>query len=64
VTTASADILAKYTRIAPAVIAAMARSHYAEELSAVQVQPLIDLSAKYNGFRTFPARELFFTPSH
>ena len=59
---ASGEILAKYTRIPPAVIAAMARSRYAEELAAADVQPLVDLSAKYNGFRSFAAHELLFAP--
>jgi len=59
----SGEILAKYAKIDPAVIATMTRSHYAERLTAALVQPLVDLSAKYNGFSTFPARELLYPPS-
>ena len=59
----SAEILAKYDKIEPAVIAAMARNHYAEQISPALMQPLIDSSAKYNGFKSFPASELLFKPS-
>jgi len=59
----SGDILAKYTKIDPAVIATMARVHYADQLTPSLMQPLIDVSAKYNGFTTFPARELLYAPS-
>lgn len=59
----SGTILAKYTPTPPAVIAAMTRTHYAEQLVPAEVQPLVDLSAKYNGFRAFPARELIATPA-
>jgi len=54
----SGPILAKYTQIPASTIAAMVRSHYAEELNAAIMQPGIDASAKYNGFATFPASEL------
>jgi NitT/TauT family transport system substrate-binding protein len=59
----TAGILAKYDKIDPAVIAAMARNHYAEQISPALMQPLIDASAKYNGFKTFPAQELLFRPA-
>ncbi|HEV8021929.1 MAG TPA: ABC transporter substrate-binding protein [Candidatus Lustribacter sp.] len=59
----SADILAKYVKIDPAVIATMARNHYAEQLTPALMQPLIDAAAKYNAFKTFPAQELIFKPS-
>ena len=58
----TADILAKYDKIEPAVIAAMARNHYAEQISPALMQPLIDSAAKYNGFKPFPAQELLFKP--
>jgi NitT/TauT family transport system substrate-binding protein len=57
----SGQIVAKYTKIDPAVIAAMTRSHYAETLTPAAMQPLIDVSAKYNGFASFPAQELIFS---
>jgi ABC-type nitrate/sulfonate/bicarbonate transport system substrate-binding protein len=57
----SGQIVAKYTKIDPAVMAAMTRSHYAEALTPGAMQPLIDVSAKYNGFASFPAQELIFS---
>jgi ABC-type nitrate/sulfonate/bicarbonate transport system substrate-binding protein len=58
----SADILVKYLKIDPAAIATMVRSHYAERLTPDIIQPMIDVSAKYNGFASFPARDLIYTP--
>jgi hypothetical protein len=37
----SGDILAKCDKIEPAVIAAMARNHYAEQINPALMQPLI-----------------------
>jgi NitT/TauT family transport system substrate-binding protein len=59
----SGEILAKYTKIDPTVIARMVRAHYATELSAGLMQPLLDASAKYYGFQSFPAQELLYVPS-
>jgi len=56
----SAQIVGKYTRLDPAVIASMVRSRYAEALTPASLQPLIDVSAKYNGFAAFPAQELLY----
>jgi NitT/TauT family transport system substrate-binding protein len=58
----SGQILAKYSKADPAVIAAMSRGRYAEQLTVSVMQPGIDASAKYNNFTTFPAGELIFTP--
>ena len=57
----TAAIVGKYTKIDPAVLATMTRSHYAEQLTAASLQPLIDIDAKYNGFPAFPAQDLIFT---
>jgi NitT/TauT family transport system substrate-binding protein len=54
----SGPMLAKFTNIPADVIAAMVRSHYAEELTPAIMQPGIDASAKYNNFPTFPAATL------
>jgi NitT/TauT family transport system substrate-binding protein len=54
----SGAILAKYLKMDPAVVATMVRSHYAEQITPALMQPLIDTSAKYNGFKPFPAAEL------
>lgn len=58
----SGAILAKYAKIDPDIIATMARIRYPEQLTPALLQPLIDVSAKYNGFDTFPAAELIYTP--
>jgi NitT/TauT family transport system substrate-binding protein len=58
----SAEILAKYTKIDPLIIATMTRTHYGEQLTPRLMQPLIDLTAKYGKFSTFPAQELIFSP--
>lgn len=57
----SGQILAKYTRIDPTVLATMARGRYAEQLTPSVMQPGIDASAKYNNFTTFPASELIYS---
>jgi ABC-type nitrate/sulfonate/bicarbonate transport system substrate-binding protein len=59
----SGQILAKYTKLDPTVIATMVRSQYAEVLTPASMQPLIDVSAKYNGFAAFPSQELIYTPA-
>jgi NitT/TauT family transport system substrate-binding protein len=59
----SGQILAKYTKLDPVVIATMVRSEYAEVLTPASMQPLIDVSAKYNGFAAFPSQELIYTPA-
>src|ERR1700761_1641618 len=53
----SGDIFAKYTKDNPADIPTMVHPHYAELMTPALVQPLIDASAKYNGFTAFPARD-------
>jgi len=58
----SADILVKYLKADPAALAATPRSLYSEQLTPALIQPLIDLSAKYNGFKPFPARDLVWAP--
>lgn len=54
----TAEIVAKYLKIEPAVIAAMSRSRYGDALSPALVQPVIDVSAKYARYEPFPAKEL------
>jgi NitT/TauT family transport system substrate-binding protein len=51
-------IVAKYAKLDPTVVAAMARTRYGETLTPAVMQPLIDVSAKYNDFKAFPAQEL------
>jgi NitT/TauT family transport system substrate-binding protein len=61
--TKSAGILARYTSIDPGVIAIMARVHFPEQMTPALMQPLIDASAKYQGFSSFPAQELIYVPA-
>jgi NitT/TauT family transport system substrate-binding protein len=56
----SGELLAKYTNIDPGVVAVMARVHYPEQMTPALMQPLIDTTAKYQGFSTFPAREVIY----
>jgi len=58
----SGEILVKYTKMDPAVLATISRSQYCEQLTPALLQPLIDVSAKYNGFTTFPAQDLIYVP--
>lgn len=56
---ASAPILAKYTNLAPEVIASMRRATSARSLDPALIQPVIDVSAQYKTLpRTFRAAEL------
>ena len=59
----SGGILAKYAKMDPAVAASMLRVDYAPAFSVAQMQPVIDLAARYGGLTaTFPADELIFKP--
>jgi NitT/TauT family transport system substrate-binding protein len=59
---ASAPIVAKYTKIDSGIVANMTRSYYADQLTPALLQPLVDISAKYNAFAPFPAQDLIYTP--
>jgi len=59
----SADIVAKYTKLDLAVVATMVRSHFGEQLAPALMQPVVDVSAKYNKFTPFPASELIYAGS-
>jgi NitT/TauT family transport system substrate-binding protein len=54
----SGELLAKYTKIDPTVIATMTRARFGEALTPALMQPLIDVAAKFGGFSAFPAQEL------
>src|ERR1700733_6151324 len=43
----SGELLAKYTKIDPAVIATMTRARFGEQLTPALMQPLIDVAAKF-----------------
>lgn len=59
----TAEIVARYSKIDPAVIATMTRSHYGERLTPELMQPIIDSFARYTGFKPFPASDLLYTPN-
>jgi NitT/TauT family transport system substrate-binding protein len=56
------EILAKYLKVDQAQVAASPRTYFAKALDPLQVQPGIDLTAKYAKFSTFPAAELIYAP--
>ncbi|MGA2395808.1 MAG: ABC transporter substrate-binding protein [Candidatus Lustribacter sp.] len=56
----SGAILTNYLKLDPAVVASMTRVRYANQLVPALMQPLVDVTARYGGFPTFPARELMF----
>jgi NitT/TauT family transport system substrate-binding protein len=60
----SAEILAKYATIDPAVAAKMTRARFAETLTPALVQPTIDITAKYKGIDApFPAQDMIYQAS-
>jgi NitT/TauT family transport system substrate-binding protein len=59
----SGEILTKYTKLDPAVVATMSRAVFADQLTPALLQPLIDVNARYNKFSAVPAQELIYTPS-
>ncbi|HEV8021880.1 MAG TPA: ABC transporter substrate-binding protein [Candidatus Lustribacter sp.] len=59
---ASGALFAGYTKTDPALIASMPRVLFTERLQPALMQPLIDVSAKYNGFKSFPATDLIYQP--
>jgi NitT/TauT family transport system substrate-binding protein len=58
----SAELFAGYSKQDPAIVAATPRVRFTEALSPALVQPVIDVSARYNGFTAFPAAEILFQP--
>jgi NitT/TauT family transport system substrate-binding protein len=58
----SGDILMKYAQLKPETLKTMQRTIFAEHLDLSQVQPVIDLTAKYGGITAFPAGEVIFQP--
>ena len=58
----AAELYATYSKTDPAVIASTPRVRFTEQLTPSMVQPLIDASAKYNGFKSFPAQDIIYVP--
>jgi NitT/TauT family transport system substrate-binding protein len=60
----SGQILAKYSKMDPAVAATMLRVDYAPRFVKSDMQPVIDLVARYGGLAgSFPADELIYKPA-
>ena len=58
----SGAILMKYAKLSEDTLKTMQRTVFAERLDLGQVQPVIDLTAKYGGITSFRASEVVFTP--
>jgi NitT/TauT family transport system substrate-binding protein len=58
----AAELYATYSKTDPAVIASTPRVRFTDQLTPSMVQPLIDASAKYNGFKSFPAQDIIYAP--
>jgi ABC-type nitrate/sulfonate/bicarbonate transport system substrate-binding protein len=56
----SALILEKIAHVSPEVVNASTRSFYGDRLDAADLQPLIDVAAKYGGFTSFAATEMMY----
>jgi NitT/TauT family transport system substrate-binding protein len=56
-------ILAKEIHADPTITAEAARSYFSERLIPAEVQPWIDVTARYAKFPTFPAADIIYTPS-
>jgi len=56
----TALILERVARVNPDVLAAATRSTFATSLDPADVQPLIEIAAKYGGFPSFPATDMIF----
>jgi ABC-type nitrate/sulfonate/bicarbonate transport system substrate-binding protein len=55
-------ILVKYLKADPGLVAAAHRAYFAERLLPAQIQPWINVTAKYAKFPPFPATELIYVP--
>jgi NitT/TauT family transport system substrate-binding protein len=59
----SGEILLGVTKMDPTLFASVVRTKFADRLVAADIQPQVDLAAKYGLFpSTFPAAELIYTP--
>jgi NitT/TauT family transport system substrate-binding protein len=58
----SAEVLIEIAHLPPDVVRTMTRSVYGDRLDPAQVQPVVDVTAKYTGAAAFPAAKLIFSP--
>lgn len=56
----SAEILLKYAKLNPDLVATMVRIHYGERLDPALMQPVINVAAKFGKFPPFPADSLIY----
>jgi NitT/TauT family transport system substrate-binding protein len=57
----SALILEKVAHVSPAIVDASTRSLYGDRLDAADLQPLIDVTAKYGRFASFSASQMLYS---
>ena len=58
----SAEILLANTKLDPALVQTMRRTHYGERLDPALMQPVINVAAKYSKFPPFAANDLIYKP--
>ena len=56
-------IVAKDLKVDPNLVAQARKPYYPARLVAAQIQPWIDITAKYEKFPTFKADDLIYTPA-
>lgn len=56
----SGKILVNYAHLSDDTVRTMQRTVFAETLDVAQIQPVIELTAKYGGITSFPAQQLLF----
>jgi NitT/TauT family transport system substrate-binding protein len=56
-------IITSYLKADPALTAASRRTYFGETLAPAQIQPIIDVTAKYGKFTSYPAADLIYVPS-
>jgi NitT/TauT family transport system substrate-binding protein len=60
----SGEILVKYSKLDPALLKTMLRVQYAPKFNLTEMQPVVDLAARYGQIpATFPVGEMVFKPS-
>ena len=59
----SALVLEKVARVAPEIVQAATRAYYGDLLDPASLQPMIDMTAKYGNFPSFPAAEMIYKVS-
>ena len=55
-------IIATHLKSDPAVVAASPRTKFEDKLVTAQIQPWIDITARYAKFPTFPTSEIVYVP--